>query len=240
LVLEGDQGIRKSALLRKLAIRDEWFSDSLPHDLASKDARDHLAGVLIVELGEISQLKRSEVETIKSFLSCQRDRYRPSYGRLTIDWPRQNVFVATTNENGHYLRDTTGNRRFWPLKCGAIDVEGAELVIGQVWAEAAHLWWQGEQWWLKDDIELTAGQVQNGRMERDPWHDRIERMVTGAPPDLSGYRWLKTEEALEALEVPLAQRNRAHEMRVATIFMQLGGKRCRVSEGSTRPWKYRF
>jgi len=240
LVLEGDQGARKSTLLRKLAIRDEWFSDSLPHDLSSKDARDHLAGTLIVELAEISQLKRSEIEAVKSFLSCQFDRYRPSYGRLTVDWPRQNVFVGTTNDSDHYLRDTTGNRRFWPLKCGEIDIAGAELAIAQVYAEAAAAYWAGEQWWLGNGVELHAAKVQEGRLERDPWHDHVERLVSGAMPDSDGYRWLKTEQVLEALEVPEAQRTRLHEMRVSTILKQLGGKRCRGHEGSNRPWKYRF
>ena len=115
----GPQGATKSRLLRKLAMRDEWFSDSLPHDLTSKDARQHLAGQWLVEMGEIAQFRRSEIETVKSYLSCQFDKYRPPYGRSDITVPRQCVFVGTTNANA-YLHDPTGNRRFWPVKVGTI------------------------------------------------------------------------------------------------------------------------
>ena len=84
LILEGPQGAMKSHLLRTLAMRDEWFTDSLPHDLASKDARAHLAGRWLIEMGEIAQFRRSEIETVKCFLSCQFDKYRPAYGRSDI------------------------------------------------------------------------------------------------------------------------------------------------------------
>ena len=75
LILEGPQGALKSALLRMLALQDEWFTDSLPHDLTSKDARAHLAGHWLVEMGEIAQFRRSEIEMVKSYLSCQIDKY---------------------------------------------------------------------------------------------------------------------------------------------------------------------
>ena len=125
LILEGVQGTLKSSLLRALAVRDDWFSDSLPHDLASKDARQHLAGVWIVELSEIAQFRRSEVESVKDYLSCQIDRYRPPYARSDVAVPRQNIFVGTTNADV-YLHDTTGNRRFWPVKITMIRLGEAQ------------------------------------------------------------------------------------------------------------------
>ena len=98
------QGALKSQLLRTLAVRDEWFSDSLPHDLTSKDARAHLAGKWIVEMGEIAQFRRSEIETVKSFLSCQEDKYRPPYGRSEVSVPRQTIFVGTHQRNNLFAR----------------------------------------------------------------------------------------------------------------------------------------
>ena len=114
LVLEGLQGALKSKLLRTLAVHDDWFSDSLPHSLEAKDARAHLAGKWIVELSELSQFRGSSVETLKSFLSCQIDKFRPAYGRNEVSVPRQCIFVGSTNART-YLHDPTGNRRFWPM-----------------------------------------------------------------------------------------------------------------------------
>ena len=92
LVLEGPQGALKSRLLRLLSVKDEWFSDCLPENLGSKDARQHLAGRWIIEMAEVSQFRRGEVETIKSFLSCQIDTYRPAYGRSDIAMPAPERF----------------------------------------------------------------------------------------------------------------------------------------------------
>src|SRR6185312_10113961 len=83
-VLEGSQGALKSSMLRILAVRDEWFSDSLPHDITTKDARQHLAGRWVIEMPEVAQFRRNEIESLKAFLSCQIDIYRPSYGRADI------------------------------------------------------------------------------------------------------------------------------------------------------------
>ncbi len=134
-ILEGAQGTLKSSLLRTLAVRDEWFSDSLPHDLGSRDARQHLTGVWIVEMSEITQFRRSEVEAVKDFLSCQRDRYRPPYGRAEITVPRQAIFIGTTNSE-LYLHDPSGNRRFWPVRIANIQLDAIRPIVGQLWAEA--------------------------------------------------------------------------------------------------------
>lgn len=227
LVLEGKQGEKKSSLLRILALDDEWFSDSMPHDLADKDARQHLPGNLIVELAEIAQLKKAEVETVKAFLTCQHDKYRPSFGRFDIDWPRQNVFVGTTNSDD-YLHDTTGNRRFWPLKCTTIQVAEAATVIDQVYAEAYAAFDAGENWWLDADAEKIARSEQEDRLQRDTWHEDVARIVAAVIPDLAGNRWVTTAKVLdELLGVALDKRKPTEDQRVARILKQLGGKRRR-------------
>lgn len=115
LVLNGPQGIGKSTLIAKLA--GEWFSDSLSlGDTKDKTAAEKLQGYWILEIGELAGLRKAEVETLRSFLSRQNDIYRASFGHRVTPHPRQCVFFGTTNAETGYLRDTTGNRRFWPVK----------------------------------------------------------------------------------------------------------------------------
>jgi predicted P-loop ATPase len=239
LVLEGRQGEKKSSLLRVLALYDDWFSDSMPHDLADKDARQHLPGNLIVELAEIAQLKKSEIETVKAFITCQHDKYRPSFGRFDIDWPRQNVFVGTTNTDD-YLLDTTGNRRFWPLRTTSIHVEEAATVVEQVYAEAYAAYDAGEHWWLEADAEATAREEQTARLQRDSWHERVAEIVALTPLDLTGRRWVSTGDVLETLGIPVTKRSRSDEMRIGAILKQLGGKRRKRRMDSKPTWLFLF
>ena len=233
LILEGAQGAAKSRLLRKLAIRDQWFSDSLPHDLTSKDARQHLAGHWLVEMGEIAQFRRSEIETVKSYLSCQFDKYRPPYGRSDVSAPRQCIFVGSTN-SGSYLHDPTGNRRFWPIKVGTIRLAkvGTELV-NQLWAEAVDAYRNGEPWWLSSKHERLAAREQQSRLELDPWHDRIAGLV-----QLWDGREFTTAEILDAIDLKQAHRDRSHEMRVGNVLRELGYARRRARRGEDGQRRY--
>ena len=112
-ILSGKQGIGKSLLLSRLG-RD-WFNDSIT-SFDGKEARENLRGVWIVELGEMTAFSRSESEAAKQFLSQTEDRYRAAYGRRTVQYPRRCVFFGTSNSTD-FLRDATGNRRYWPIDC---------------------------------------------------------------------------------------------------------------------------
>jgi len=171
LLLEGPQGIRKSTELRVLA-GDEWFTDHISA-LGSKDSRGDLLGKWIVEISELSAMRRADLETIKAFLTARIDHFRKPYARRSEDVPRQCVFAATTNDETPF-HDQTGNRRFWPVRCGKIDVNGLRQDRDQLWAEAYRRYQEGEIWWLEDaDLERRAREEQDQRYEPGPWDEKI-------------------------------------------------------------------
>jgi putative DNA primase/helicase len=155
LVLEGEQGTGKSSAAAILGA--PWVADTLP-DVTSKDAALQLDGLWIVELAELAATRGREVEHVKAFLSRRTDRYRPPYGRRAVDVPRQCVFVATTNE-AHYLKDPTGNRRYWPIRCGTINRDGLRADRNQLWAEAFARYQAGAIWYLTGaEVDAATGE----------------------------------------------------------------------------------
>ena len=171
LVLIGPQGVGKSTLFAKMG--GEWFNDSLGMaDMKDKTAAEKLQGYWVLEIGELTGLKKIEVEAVKSFLSRQRDVYRPVYGRRTVEHPRQCIIVGSTNTDTGFLRDSTGNRRFWPVQVrggepGRDPWALNEYVVGQLWAEALQLWKAGEELYLTGDIAKEAIEQQKLAMESD-------------------------------------------------------------------------
>lgn len=155
LVLVGQQGIGKSSLAR--ALSRGWFTDSIQR-LDGKDAYESLRGVWIVELAELAATKRSETETIKNFISKAEDTYRPAYGRHTVVFPRQCLFYGTTNDPD-FLKDKSGNRRFWPVEVSGFDngrLQGLEEEVGQLWAEAVVRYRAGESLWMDNATLMQA------------------------------------------------------------------------------------
>lgn len=168
LVLNGPQGIGKSTLFAKLA--GKWFSDSLSiYDMRDKTAAEKLQGNWIVEIGELTGIRKIDVEKVKSFLSSQDDKYRASYGYHVESHPRQCIVVGSTNSESGFLRDITGNRRFWPVR---VSGKGAfkpwELKeIGQIWSEAMVRLKAGEPLYLPPVLEQEAVQAQIDALETD-------------------------------------------------------------------------
>lgn len=170
LVLNGPQGAGKSTLIAKLG--GEWFSDSLSlSDTKDKTAAEKLQGYWILEIGELAGLKKAEVETLRSFLSRQNDIYRASFGRRATPHLRQCVFFGTTNADKGYLRDTTGNRRFWPVKTpGGGKRQSWQLTqdeVVQIWAETLTYVKAGEKLYLDAGLEKLAKDEQREAMESD-------------------------------------------------------------------------
>lgn len=163
LVLEGLQGAGKSRTARALAVKPEWFADRLP-DLHTADAAIQLAGRWVVEVAELAAIRHTaSIESSKAYLSRTHDVYRPPYGRRSVSVPRQCVFIGSTNEDA-YLRDRTGNRRYWPVKCGDIDIEYLETDRDQLWAEARAAYEANEPWHLDTDQQRMAATQQEARV----------------------------------------------------------------------------
>src|SRR4051794_21252817 len=230
LILEGPQGIRKSTALRTVA--GEYFTDELA-DLGSKDAAMQTRGVWFMELSELDNLNHAEVARIKAFMSRTPDRSRPPYGMRLVESPRQCVFAGTVNHST-YLRDETGGRRFWPIACGRIDIDGLADVRDQLWAEAKIRFENGAVWWLEtaDLVEMASDQ-QIERYEGDPWEEVIG-------PWLEARTSISIGEVLEkCLQKAQALWTQADKNRAARCLRTLGWERYRERHGARLKWRYR-
>ncbi len=164
LVLEGDQGRRKSTFLRDLAGGLDYFREGLG-DIAQKDTLLAMQAAWIVELREMAGLSAAQIEAVKTFLDRQNDHYRAPYGTRPEDHPRRCIMAATTNLQS-YLRDDTGARRWWPVTVTSCDLEGLAEVRDQLWAEAVHRYRAGEPWWVEaDDVDFVR--EQDARFDSD-------------------------------------------------------------------------
>lgn len=170
LILSGSQGIGKSTLFARLA--GAWFSDSLTlTDMRDKAGAEKLQGYWILELGELAGMKKTDVETVKSFLSRVDDKYRASYGVNVESHPRQCVIVGSTNTESGFLRDITGNRRFWPVRvsgrCTKKPWQITKEEVEQIWAEALSVYRDGEKLYMEGEAALMAVSEQVEAMETD-------------------------------------------------------------------------
>lgn len=181
IVLVGAQNLGKSSFADVLS--RGWFNDSAIN-MDSKDGYASLHGNWIIELAELASVKRSDVETVKTFLSKREDTYRPAYARHVETFPRQCVFFATTNEP-EFLRDRTGNRRFWPITVETkMDRDALEANADQLWAEAVVCWKRGEKLWL-DTPELEADliEAQGIRIVQDDLEGQLMEYLDTPLPD---------------------------------------------------------
>ncbi len=170
LILNGPQGIGKSTLFAKLG--GAWFSDSLTlTDMRDKSGPEKLQGYWILELGELAGMRKTDVETVKSFLSRVDDKYRASYGLNVESHPRQCIIVGSTNTESGFLRDITGNRRFWPVRVNGQSGKKPWQLSGddvlQIWAEAKAAYESGERLYLEGEEAAAAACEQADAMETD-------------------------------------------------------------------------
>jgi predicted P-loop ATPase len=193
--LEGKTRTGKSTALRILA-GEKNFSDQPILHLEVRAQQEQIAGVWFYELSELAGMKRTDVETLKNFLSKTEDSARPAYGRFRTDQPRRGIFVGTTNDD-EYLRDPTGNARFWPIRTGVIDLEALSRDRDQLLAEAAAVEKGGEELTIPVQLYDAAADQQEQRLMKDGWEDLLEG-VTGKVVDLDGTNF---EERISSKDV---------------------------------------
>jgi hypothetical protein len=223
MVLEGPQGARKSTACSILG--GKWFSDSLPEIEHDKDVAQHLRGKWLIEIAELSAMRRSETELLKAFISRPVERYRPPYGREEVIEARQCIFVGTTNKEA-YLRDETGGRRFWPVRVGSIDTDALAHDRDQLFAEAVNRYKAGEKWWPDQDFERDhVKPEQETRFEVDAWEQEIASFLVGRD------RVSVTEVARSALFIETAKIGTAEQRRIRDVLIRLQWKMIRDWQG---------
>ncbi len=231
VVLEGPQGGFKSTALKVLAIREDWFSDDLPLNAKTQVFIEQTVGKWIVEAGELKGMKKGDVESLKACLSRQRDRARMAWGRLPLERARQFVIVGTTNSE-RYLRDNTGNRRFWPVKVGAVNLNDLKRDREQLWAEAAQREAAGAPTRLDPTLYGAAAEEQEARREEDPFVQRLFDTLG----DMEGK--LRAEDAWTIVGVPEGHRTQDHNTRLGDALRELGWERERLRFKGKRGYCY--
>lgn len=227
-VLEGRQGGGKSSACAILG--GPWFSDSLP-DLAGGDAvrlSQHLRGKWLIEVAEMSAMGKAEAAALKAFLTRTEERYTPKYGRQEVVEPRSCCFIGTTNEAA-YLRDGTGNRRFWPVAVSDCDTKALARDRDQLLAEAVHLFRQGTTWWPDAKFEREhIAREQEGRFIADEWESLIAEHIAQMDRVTVG-------EVAAKLFIGTERLGTSEQRRIAAALMRLGWTMKRGS-GGKRWW----
>ena len=191
LTLIGKQGQGKTSLVRKLA--HGWHSESLV-TVQGKDAMEHIQGFWLIELGELAAIRKADFELVKQFISKQEDSFRAAYGRRTERYPRQCIFIATTNI-ADFIRDQTGGRRWWPMQVDKSRQRMSHFeqltddVVGQIWAEAVDAFKAGEPLHLDGAMEAIARELQEAHTDESPLAGLIRDFVDRLLPD----NWAKLD-----------------------------------------------
>lgn len=233
LILEGEQGLKKSRAIKQLCPVPAWFTDGLS-ELGSKAQAEEIEGKWIIELAELKGVGR-ELDQTKAFVTREAENYRPAYGRYSVHRPRSCVFAGTVNpENAGYLRDTTGNRRWWPILCKRKAPEITPELRDRLWAEARALYLNGDKWWIDDEQMIAAVEAeQESRAQLDAWHERIESFLIGRQET-------STDEILQdCLKIEPAKWDDKGMQRVGRIMQKLKWPRFRKrdTDGKLR-WRY--
>ncbi|WP_052451985.1 VapE domain-containing protein [Noviherbaspirillum autotrophicum] len=243
-VFEGGQGAGKSSALRVLG--GDWYSET-PFKVGDKDAYLAIQGVWLYEIAELDSFNKADSTSIKAFITNKTDRFRAPYGRRMVNVLRRTCFAATTNQD-EYLKDSTGNRRSWPVRCGKIDTEMLAAVRDQLFAEAVVLIEQGEKWHpTREEQRELIEPEQEARELADPWEPRIQRYVDGEALHVGGtprpggrIDEVTSEELLtKALEIDIGKISGAktETMRIASCMKRMGWEKKRRSTGG-REWYY--
>jgi predicted P-loop ATPase len=242
-VLEGDEGLNKSTTISVLA-GDDFFSDQNIVGARDKEVQEQLTGIWMHEIADMTGMKKAEVEHVKTFASRQYDRARPAYGKALERKPRRSIDWATTNDE-EYLQSQTGNRRFWPLAVGIIDIEALRRDRLQLLGEAAYYESKHESLVLDESLWPDAAAEQEKRRVKDPWEDILAHIPGTVETQIDRYE-IRTEQIIylendgcgnivekvssttlltHLLKLPEGQQRKDHSMRLATCMKKNGWER---------------
>jgi predicted P-loop ATPase len=233
LVLRGPQGWCKSTAANCIAecIHPDSFTDNLG-DLSSKDSRAGIRGMVIAELAELAALNKSDIESVKAFVAGRNDHFREAYGRGERDYPRTVSFIGTTNDPT-FLKDPSGNRRWWPVTITApIDIPRLEAALPQLLGEAASRVLSGEAWHVKDERALAqANDVRAAHYADDAWTDVVldssKSLLRDKPPQS---QYVTIAELMGVMGLRIEQQTVPVQMRIGGILRvnQFESKRKRL------------
>jgi putative DNA primase/helicase len=236
MILEGLQGMQKSAALRTLA--GEWFTDARL-DFSNKDTLLILQGRWIIEMPELEGMNKADTSETKRFLTQHEDLFRPPYGQKLVKAPRRCIFSGTVNHDT-YLKDDSGNRRFLPVRCTEIRLEDLARDRDQLWGEAVRLYRDGVAWWVQPSERHLFEEQQDLRFQLDAWEGPIRAWLDGHNADMDAKRRAKVyvgELLGGAIGIDKARWDRQAMMRVGSIMRRLGWPR-RRDPSPPRNWFY--
>lgn len=228
VIWESTQGTDKSSAARALCPNPAWFSDDLQLNLKSQQLIEATLGKWIVEAGELAGKRKTEVEQLKAMLSRQVDGpARMAYAHFPVERPRHFIIIGTTN-SPIYLPDSTGGRRYWPMKLQRFDVEWIKQHRDQLWAEAAAREEAGESIRLRQELWADAARHQEKRREIDPWEGTLRGYLLSAEPSGDTKIRVATNKIWEVLGIPVDRRDRGSSLRISEVMHRLGFKRTTV------------
>jgi predicted P-loop ATPase len=227
VIMEGRTGTGKSTFCQRLGGPYYLEGNLDPHN---KDSIVQLLGKLLVELPEMPFARKADIESTKAFISRRQDTIRLPYGTMAQDIPRQSVFIATTNETGQYLRDQTGNRRYWPIRTYNILTDEVLKDRDQLFAEAFYCWQAGEPHYMTSNTAIKrAIEEQAERTEIDPWVEAIENWVARELKEDRNPAYLSTLTiATEILNISAHKIDRNVKTRIADSMRSMGWEASRV------------
>jgi len=228
IILESEQGFSKSSALRAICPSEEYFSDDLPLNVDAKQIIERTLGKMLIEASDMSGSRKADRDHLKAMLSRQKDGpARLAYARTPVERWRQFIVVGTTN-SGEYLADSTGNRRFWPVRVGRFDVEGIIRDRDQLWAEACFYESRGDSIRLEEELWAEAGEIQERRREVDAWEDDIRRYIEDLQPASTGRKQVTAQALWEALGIAIDRRDLMGARRIGAIMQRLRFRRTNI------------
>lgn len=237
LILEGCQGAMKSTALRVLG--GEWFTDATLR-FEDKDSLLILQGRWIIEMAELEGMNKADASATKKFLTQHIDLFRPPYGRKLIQYPRRCIFAGTVNHDA-YLKDDSGNRRFWPVSVARVDVVRLREDVDQLWAEAVALYKRGEVYWVRPEERALFEESQDARFDADAWDETVLDYLNGTGDHAMAGRVLQRVQTpqimADVLKLDKARWDLQAKRRIVSILKRHGWIR-RKDSAKPRAWWY--